>query len=681
MLNLPITQLKGVGEQRQKLFAKVGIHSIHDLMTYFPREYEDRRKVTLIKDLEVGQKVTIKGRICTVPQNVRKGKMIMTRTKLMDESGMIFAVWFGQAYMRNNMRLGEEYYFTGRIQFKYGQMQLNSPDIVPVNAGQATSILPLYPLTYKLNQKIVRQMTKQVLSEYLRMQEEFIPEHVLSAYDLQEYQTAIEQVHFPDDYESLHKAKRRIIFEEFFVLQVGLRQLKNIVAETKEGCILKDVEEEKELLKALPFKLTKAQQKVYDEIREDLSSKRLMNRLVQGDVGSGKTIIALLALLRTVKNGFQGVLMAPTEVLAKQHYEGAIELLKTFGINIALLVGSVTKKNKEKIYQGLATGDIDMVIGTHAIIEDKVLFNNLGLVITDEQHRFGVRQRTALSDKNGQANILVMTATPIPRTLALILYGDMDVSVIDELPPGRQVIKTYSVKTTYHDRIYDFIKKEVDQGRQAYIICPMVEEGDNNDLKAVVQYTEYLQKEIFNDYAITYLHGKQKAKEKNRILGDFAEGKTQILVSTTVVEVGVNVPNATVMLIENAERFGLAQIHQLRGRVGRGKHQSYCVLVTDAKNDVTKKRMKIMTESNDGFKLSEVDLQVRGPGDVFGLMQHGLPNFKVANIYEHMDILKEAGEVAKNIVDLDPRLEWKEHEKLKNHIDYYFNQANSYLTL
>lgn len=666
--------LSGVGKQRLNLLNKMGIYTIQDLFIHYPREYEDRRTVTAIKDIRDGDQVTILATICTQPQNIKKGRLMMTKVKLKDDSGFIFACWFGQGYIKNNLKFNETYYFTGKANFKYGQMQLSSPDFVNVKQEEATSILPLYPLTSKLSQKVLRNLTKQALSLYKDVLIDAIPQYIRESFNLAAYDFSMDQIHYPDNEENLNIARDRIIFEEFYLLQVGLLQIKNQTVMDKEGFVLNKVSQEDMFLDSLPFQLTGAQQKVWEEIQKDLESHKVMNRLVQGDVGSGKTMIALLGLLRTVMNGHQGALMVPTEVLAKQHYEEAVDRLKAFNLNIELLVGSVTKKNKERIYAGLEDGSIDMVIGTHALIQEGVQFKSLGLVITDEQHRFGVRQRTDLSDKNEMTNILVMTATPIPRTLALILYGDMDVSIIDELPPGRQQIKTYSVPKSYHDRLYTFIRKEVHEGRQAYIICPMVEESEEQgDLKAVVQYTEFLKNEIFTDIEVTYLHGKQKAKEKNNILSDFANAKTKILVSTTVVEVGVNVPNATVMLIENAERFGLAQLHQLRGRVGRGKYQSYCILVTDSKNEVTSKRMKIMTESTDGFVLSEMDLKLRGPGDIFGLKQHGLPNFRLANIYENMDILKEAQEAAKQTVEMDPQLQLDIHQDLNRYIGQYFN--------
>lgn len=682
LLSSPINALKGVGEQRAKILHKIGIQKVEDLLSYYPREYEDRRKVTSISDVTIGDTVTIKATISTIPQNFKRRGLMITKVTLRDATGFIYALWFGQSYMKNSVKLGQEYYFTGKVNFKYGQMQLNSPDIIPIDDEKSTAILPLYNLTYKLTQKVLRQMTKQVLAKTNGQLVEFIPDKIRRQYELAEYNFAINQIHYPDNYEQLNVARRRIVFEEFYILQLGLLQIKNMTTEDRVGFSIAPVKEEDKLLSSLPYELTRAQKEVWEEIKKDLKSESVMNRLVQGDVGSGKTIIALLALLTTVKNGFQGALMVPTEVLAKQHYEGALELLEPMGVKCELLVGSVTKKNKERIYEGIQKGEIDLVIGTHAVIQDKVDFHELGLVITDEQHRFGVRQRTLLTDKNNQANILVMTATPIPRTLALILYGDLDISIIDEMPPGRQVIKTYHVNTSYHERIYDFIRNEVAQGRQAYIICPMVEEDEEkSDLKAVVQYTEFLQKEIFPDMAIKYLHGKQKAKDKNSILEQFSSGDIKILVSTTVVEVGVNVPNATVMLIENAERFGLAQLHQLRGRVGRGEHQSYCILVTDSKNQITKERMKIMCESSDGFKLSEVDLKLRGPGDVFGLKQHGLPNFKLANIYENMGILKEALEAARATIDQDKKLEKEENREINKRIHRYFEQTENFITL
>lgn len=680
-MNTSIDTLSGVGKQRVQALNRLGLYTVGDLLNHYPREYEDRRKVSQIKDLKIGELATIKARVCVQPQNIKKGKMVMTRVRLQDDSGFVYAVWFGQAYMRNSLKHNHTYYFTGKVSFKYNQMQLQSPDFMDITKDEVTSILPLYPITSKMSQKIIRNLTAQALSLYKHVLVDAVPKYVREKYELAAYDFAIDQIHYPDNEKHLAIAKQRLIFEEFYMLQVGLMQIKNKVSGNRIGLQINEVDEEKKFLDSLPFQLTNAQARVWQEIKQDLKSKHVMNRLVQGDVGSGKTMIALLAILQTVQNGHQGALMVPTEVLAKQHFEEALQRLEAFNLNIELLVGSVTKKNKERIYEGLRNGSIDIVIGTHALIQEGVQFKSLGLVVTDEQHRFGVRQRTDLTDKNSQTNILVMTATPIPRTLALILYGDMDVSIIDELPPGRQVIKTYSVNKTYHERIYSFIRKEVEAGRQAYIICPMVEESEEQtELKAVVQYTEFLQSEVFPDLQVAYLHGKQKAKEKNAILSNFASGETQILVSTTVVEVGVNVPNATIMLIENAERFGLAQLHQLRGRVGRGKYQSYCVLVTEAKSEVTKKRMSIMSESSDGFVLSEMDLKIRGPGDIFGLKQHGLPEFKLANIYENMDILKLAQEAAKKTIDEDPMLVREHHALLNKHIKNYFKGFNQ-LTL
>jgi len=678
--NILVNDLSGIGEKRASVLNKMGIFTVEDLLNYFPRAYENRSNITKIIDVKPNLTYTLKTVIYSRPQNMKKGKMLLTKIKVKDKSGFIDLIWFKQPYLKNTFKIGEQYLFTGKVVFKYGQMQMASPDYHKIenDVNMGNCILPVYSITKSMSQKIMQKIILNCFDDNLKLMHEFIPAKIRGKYGLMDYNTAIKQIHYPNTEEELEKARLRLIFDEFFILQLGLMNLKKNFNNEYTGIKFFHNEVEGVFLSTLPFNLTKAQSKTWNEIKNDLYSEKSMNRLVQGDVGSGKTIIAILSLIVAVKNGYQGCMMAPTEVLANQHYLEIIKLLDKFNIKCDLLVGSLTKKKKTEVLSRIKNGEVDIVVGTHALIQPGVEFEKLGLVITDEQHRFGVRQRMDLTGKGIYPNVIVMTATPIPRTLALILYGDLDISVIDELPPGRKEIKTYQVSDSYHQRIYNFIKEEISNNRQGYIICPTVEENAENDLKSVVEYAAYLQNEVFDNSIVRYIHGKMKPKEKNEIMELLVKGEIDILVSTTVIEVGVNVPNATIMMIENAERFGLAQLHQLRGRVGRGNHQSYCILVTNSKNKVTSERMKVMTDSNDGFLISEMDLKLRGPGDFFGLKQHGLPNFKLANIYEHMDILKDARDAAKEIIGDDKYLQKEQNNCLREKIENYFSKSTSF---
>lgn len=667
-----ILSLKGVGPQVATKFNKLGIHTVQDLIEHYPKEYEDRRKITPICELVMGENNNIVASIASPPQVMKKGSKIIVKFRIKDATGSIFVVFYGQPYMKNNFALGEEFVFYGKVKHQYGIIEMESPEYEKIQTDSTRyvpKITPIYALTAKLSQKVLRQFIEQSLSEGLPLIEETLPEDIISRYDLVSKQYANANIHFPRDNDAFFKARERLVFEELLMLQLSLLMLKKDFAKKNLGTSKKMSSDFKDFIEALPFELTGAQKRVLKEIIQDMKSEMAMNRLVQGDVGSGKTVVAAVALFICARNGMQGALMAPTEVLAVQHYEFLTQLLEPFGIRVALLTGSTTKKQKQAIIEELETQNVDLVVGTHAVIEENIQFKNLGLVITDEQHRFGVRQRLKLSEKGNTPDVMVMTATPIPRTLALILYGDMDISIIDELPPGRIPIKTNAVNSSYHMRIYQFIRNQIIEGRQCYIICPMVEENEaQNDLKSVVEYTAYLKEQVFPDIPIGYLHGKMKPKEKNQIMLQFAQNEIAVLVSTTVVEVGVNVPNATVMLIENAERFGLAQLHQLRGRVGRGKHKSYCVLVSDSKNKVTQKRLKIMEESTDGFVIADTDLKLRGPGEFFGTRQHGLPEMKIANLYTDAKLLKTAQKVAKTLLEEDPRLESEKNKVLRRYI-------------
>lgn len=676
-----ISNLKGVGEQVGRKLNKLGIFTLQDMIEHYPREYEDRRKITPLAEMELDTPINILVVVASTPQVTRKGNHILVTFRVKDATGSIFVTFYGQAYMKNNFSVGERYLMYGKIKRQYGKVEMDSPEYQkvpdPSKIGEVAKITPIYPVTQKLSQKVIRGLILQGLEAVEEEIVDPIPENIRKQYDLMPKGEAVHQIHFPSNSESFFAARKRLVFEELFMLQLSLYQLKADFAKKLLGVSHKVTKELSDFMATLPFELTGAQKRVMREIVGDMKSPYAMNRLIQGDVGSGKTVIAAISLFIAVKDGYQGALMAPTEVLVVQHYEFLKEIMAPFGIEVGLITGSTTAKQKRELIARAKSGELHILVGTHALIEDPVEMPNLGLVITDEQHRFGVRQRLKLTEKGTVPDVMVMTATPIPRTLALILYGDMDISIIDELPPGRQPIKTNAVDSNYHERIYRFIEKHIHEGRQCYIICPMVEENEQmSELKNVIEYTAQLQAEQFPHIPMGYLHGKMKPKEKNAIMNQFASGEIKILVSTTVVEVGVNVPNATIIVIENAERFGLAQLHQLRGRVGRGKHQSYCILVSDSKNKVTKKRLKIMEESTDGFVIAETDLKLRGPGEFFGTKQHGLPEMKIANLYTDAKALKEVQKCVKLLLEIDPSLSLAENNKLLEEMQMRLNQES-----
>ena len=603
---------------------------------------------------------------------IRKN-LTLCKLYVRDESGGCEIVWYNQGYLKNNFKPNERYKFYGKVKAGYGKYEMQSPVFEPESSNKNTGkIIPIYPLTYSLTQNTLRKIMENALNEVNGKLEETLPNYIINKYHFYDINTAIKQIHFPDNFEKFKLARNRLVFEELLSMQLALLSLKNKYEVKKKGISFSKDAKMSDVINNLPFKLTKAQLRVLEEIDNDMESDKPMNRLLQGDVGSGKTVIALTAAYKAVKSGYQATIMAPTAILATQHLESFNEILKDTGIRCELLISGITKKKKEDILQRLANGEIDILIGTHAILEENVVFKNLGLVVTDEQHRFGVRQRSIIAQKGENPDVLVMTATPIPRTLALILYGDLDISIIDELPPNRKKIETYAVKKGMEVRVNNFIAKNIQEGRQCYIVCPLVEENEEINAVSVMELVEHYQKNVFPNFRVTYLHGKMRPKEKDAIMEEFKNGNIDILISTTVIEVGVNVPNANIMLIENAERFGLAQLHQLRGRVGRGEFQSYCILKYEGNSKIIQERMKVISSTNDGFVISEKDLELRGSGEFFGTRQHGIPEFKIANLFEDIDTLKMVQAIAMEIINKDPLLEKEENKVLQKMIDEKF---------
>ena len=656
-LSTSVRYIKGIGEQRAKSLEKLRIFTLRDLISYFPRDYEDRRTFRKIRDLEPGETACVTAMAAASPtlNRVRKG-MELVKVRAVDETGALDVTFFNQTYMRDHIRAGEHYTFFGKAEVQGSRRTMVNPLVERENSRTMTGrIMPVYPLTAGISQLTMTRSVEQGLAACRDLLPDPLPDEVRRDHQLCHTGYAYDQIHFPDDENTLAIARRRLAFEELFLLAIGMQVLSRRREEL--SCApLRDLDLTA-FYGSLPFSLTGAQQRAVDEILADLASGRPMNRLVQGDVGSGKTMVAAAAMVCAARSGRQTALMAPTEILAEQHHKGLAPLLEGLGISCALLTGAARAKERRAVLEGLESGRLQAVIGTHALISPDVTYRDLGLVVTDEQHRFGVGQRSALSAKGERPHLLVMSATPIPRTLALMIYGDLDVSVIDELPPGRQRIDTFAVTGAYRPRIYKFLAREIAAGRQAYMICSMVEENGADDRKAVTEYARVLQEQVFPQLRVACVHGRMKGREKEAVMTAFAGGEADILVSTTVVEVGVDVPNATVMVIEDADRFGLSQLHQLRGRVGRGKHKSYCVLITDNRSEETLARMRVMAQTGDGFRIAEEDLRLRGPGDFFGRRQHGLPALKVADLSWDMALLKEAQQAARALLDRDPGLE------------------------
>lgn len=662
---MDLNNLKGIGEKTEKLFYKAGIEKVNDLLRYYPRYYDVFEEPVLIRDLECDRTQAIKGTVVREVSVKRVRNLQVVTGYLRDERGdAIKATWFNSPYLKGKLTIGSTFIFRGFVKENYSNFSIEQPKIFGIAEynKKKGEMQPVYPLVSGLTNNMVQKAVKQALK--LVETEEFLPEKIRNKYGLEGLQQAIEHIHYPTDKNQLYSARKRLIFDEFFMFIYNIRNLKDKNTEIHNRHILEEPKEVKTLINNLPYKLTNAQKRTWEEIKRDISSTKVMNRLIQGDVGSGKTIIAFFALITAALNNGQGAMMAPTEVLARQHYDNLIELIKEHNINVnsVVLVGSMTAKEKREAYKVIESGDADIIIGTHALIQEKVNYNNLTMVVTDEQHRFGVRQREAISEKGEHPHIMVMSATPIPRTLAIIMYGDLDISVIDELPANRLPIANCVVGTDYRPNAYDFMTKQIAKGRQVYVICPTVEYSEAVEGENVIEYAEKLKRIMPVSVNIEFLHGRMKPAEKNEIMDRFANNQIQILVSTTVVEVGVNVPNATVMMVENAERFGLAQLHQLRGRVGRGKYQSYCIFINGSGKKEALERLNILCKSNDGFLIANEDLKLRGPGDFFGVRQSGDFEFRLGDIMNDANILKQASEAVELILNEEVEISDKQRK-------------------
>lgn len=651
--DISLNDIPGIGKKRLKELHNLGIYNIKDLLYYFPRKYEDRKDIMNITSLENNMQANICGIITSVDMISPRPRLKIIRANIKDATGTITAIWFNQLYLKKHLQPGKKIYITGKTNFRFNR-QIQVKDFEFFNKKSDLQnigrIVPFYASNENLTQKFLRNTIKEGLKKGIVYLEETFPETLLKKMNLMPIREAVQEMHYPASWKKQKEARNRLAFEELLIFQLALRQTRQINSQTKGIVHTNKNGLNKKFLANLPFKLTNAQKKVIKHIKEDMESEKIMSRLVQGDVGSGKTVVAMWSLIKAISGGYQGALMAPTEILAEQHYLSIIEMVKPLGIETILLTGSMTKKEKNEKLKKIFSNEAKLIIGTHALIQSEVNFANLGLVVIDEQHRFGVKQRSELQNKGLNPDILVMTATPIPRSLALTFYGDLDLSIIDELPPGRQKIKTYHVTEKMEKNIYQLIYKEIKKGQQAYVVCPLIEESEKLDLDNATELAEHLQNDIYPELNIGLLHGQLPTIEKERIMQEFRQGIIHILVSTTVIEVGVNIPNATIMVIQNAERFGLAQLHQLRGRVGRGSSQSYCILVADPKTPEGKARMKIMTETNDGFKIAEQDLLLRGPGDFFGTKQHGLPELKVADLVQDILLIEKTKILADEII-------------------------------
>lgn len=675
-LDTDVKFVKGVGERLSKVLNRLGIFTVRDLLMHYPNRYEDRTDVRSISELRVGEPASIRGKVLAA-ENVRtpKSQMMLTKVAVSDGSETVNLVWFNQWYLKDKFvrLLGKEIMVYGTPQFSMSGLEIASPEWEEVSDASdplsLNRIVPIYPLTNGLYQGSLRRIVYQALEKFLPMVREILPDEILDKRDLIDRECAIRNIHFPESREAFDAARYRLVYEEFFLLQLALALRKQNFATDDKG-ISFDVSPEftSKFINSLPFELTNAQRRVINEIARDMSRPIAMNRLLQGDVGSGKTVVAVAAMMIAVNNGYQAALMVPTEILAEQHHMALSKMLEGIGLEPILLTSSVSAAAKRKARELISSGQAKIVVGTHALIQDEVEFDNLGLVVIDEQHRFGVLQRSALREKGWNPDVLVMTATPIPRTLALTVYGDLDLSVIDEMPPGRKSIKTHWKTTRQLDQVYKGIRQLVNTGRQVYIVCPLIEESEKLQAKAATELAEHLRRDVFPDLKLELLHGQMKPAEKEDVMSRFRDGDVDILISTTVIEVGVDVPNASVMVIENAERFGLAQLHQLRGRVGRGEHQSFCILIADPKTDDARERIDVMVRTINGFEIAEEDLRIRGPGEFYGTKQSGIPSLRIANVLRDVDILEKSREDAFELVKNSPNLSSPKYQELKKEI-------------
>lgn len=674
-LDTDIKYLKGVGERRAAMLSRLGVSDVNALVRLYPRIHEDWSQIKSINEAQIGEICCIKGIVGSpVRKNLIRKGLTLYKTEITDGSGIMGITIFNSRFAAEKLTEGDEFLFFGRVGGNLYRKEMNSPEIEP--AEGADRIRPIYPQTHGLNSKMIEKLVRTALTECRDELVDPIPLWLREKYCLMNLPDSLWNIHFPKSPDYLEEARRRLIFEELLILQLGLEKIRSQTQKNAGAIIERDFSEE--YFSHLPFSPTGAQRRAVKEAMRDMMSGRQMNRLLQGDVGSGKTAVAAALVYSAAKNSMQSALMAPTEVLAEQHYKTFLKLFDGCSINVELLTGSDTAAQKKRKKEALKAGEIDLLIGTHAIIQSDVEFKSLALVITDEQHRFGVEQRNALGEKGENPHLYVMSATPIPRTLALIIYGELDISILDELPPGRQKIETYAVTSELRQRAYNYVKKHLDAGRQGYIICPLVDEGESDtELASAVKYADELQHGDFRGYTVGLMHGKMKSVDKKKVMESFSNGETQLLVSTTVIEVGVDVPNAVIMVIENAERFGLSQLHQLRGRIGRGQYKSTCILITDAKNDTAQRRMKVMETTTDGFKIADEDLKLRGPGEFFGSRQHGLPEMKIADMLEDRSTLEETQRAAKEIVARDPELSSPESTALKNEIQRLFDAVGS----
>ena len=669
-----IRTIRGIGEKTEKLLGKLGIFTVGDFLRYYPRDYDEYQEPVAVSQALPGKKNAVFARLSGKVGVKNTGRLTVITASAREGEQTLWFTWYNMPFLRSTLRPGGMYIFRGMVVEKRGRRIMEHPEIFSREQYEERLhvLYPIYSLTKGLTNKFMAKTMKQILDER-EMTQEYLPEEYRTHYHLAEYNYALTHIHFPENRKDMMEGRKRLVFDEFLLFILSVRMMKEKNQNRKNTFHLKPVWETENIIENLPYDLTNAQKRVWNEIETNMTGKHLMSRLVQGDVGSGKTIIAFLAMILAAANGCQAALMAPTEVLARQHYEGMCQLLGEQGLSYpaVLLTGSTKGKEKKEIYRQIREGEAKLIIGTHALIQEKVFYQDLALVITDEQHRFGVNQREDLSQKGGNPHVLVMSATPIPRTLGIILYGDLDISVMDELPARRLPIKNCVVDTSYRPKAYKFIENQVLQGRQVYVICPMVEESEGLEAENVLDYSQMLSRTLPSQIKVAYLHGRMKAAEKNKIMEAFAENEIQVLVSTTVIEVGVNVPNATVMMVENAERFGLAQLHQLRGRVGRGAYQSYCIFVYGGDDEETRKRLEILVKSNDGFFIAGEDLRLRGPGELLGIRQSGMLEFRLGDIFQDADILKKASEAAGAILLLDPGLELEQNSRLKDRLLSY----------